>query len=202
MGAWSHHIANISAVLTGGLLCGALVYAQTPATQAPGATPPVETPRVLDGRPDLTGIWIAPPFGAINGKYDQQGSGEIVIQGREGSLENFENDNALRRLGDRNKPLYKPEYWAQVRENDANGNELDPEFKCRLYGVPRLGAPAQIVQTKDQVVLLYAGGFAGQNTFRVVPTDGRPHNPERVKQETWKGDPVGHWEGDSWSFTP
>jgi hypothetical protein len=95
------------------------------------------------------------------------------------------------------KPLYKPEYWAQVRENDANGNELDPEFKCRLYGVPRLGAPAQIIRSKDQVVLLYAGGFAGQNTFRVVPTDGRPHNPERVKQETWKGDPVGHWEGDT-----
>jgi hypothetical protein len=197
MVAWSHHIANISAVLTGSLLCGALVYAQTPATQAPAATAAVETPRTLDGRPDLTGIWIAPPFAAISAKFDQQGSGEIVIQGRDGSVENFENDNALRRLGDRNKPLYKPEYWAQVRENDANGNELDPEFKCRLYGVPRLGAPAQIVQTKDQVVLLYAGGFAGQNTFRVVPTDGRPHNPERVKQETWKGDPVGHWEGDT-----
>jgi hypothetical protein len=195
--AWSHYIANIGAVLTGSLLFGALADAQTPTTQAPAVTATVETPRTLDGRPDLTGIWIAPPFAAISAKFDQQGSGEVVIQGRDGSVENFENDNALRRLGDRNKPLYKPEYWAQVRENDANGNELDPEFKCRLYGVPRLGAPAQMVQTKDQVVLLYAGGFAGQNTFRVVPTDGRAHNPERVKQETWKGDPVGHWEGDT-----
>jgi hypothetical protein len=120
-----------------------------------------------------------------------------VFAARDSSFENFENDNALRRLGDRNKPLYKPEHWAKVRENDANGNELDPEFKCRPYGVPRMGAPSQIVQTKDQVVLLYAGGFAGQNTFRVVPTDGRPHNQARVTQETWKGDPVGHWEGDT-----
>ena len=45
--------------------------------------------------------------------------------------------------------------------------------------------------------LLYSGGFAGQNTFRVVPTDGRAHNEARVKEETWKGDPVGHWEGDT-----
>jgi hypothetical protein len=100
-------------------------------------------------------------------------------------------------MGDRNKPLYQPQFWAQVRENDANGNELDPEFKCRLYGVPRLGAPSQIVQSKGLAVLLYAGGFAGQNTFRVVPTDGRLHNAARVVQETWKGDPVGHWEGNT-----
>ena len=55
------------------------------------------TRSTLDGRPDLTGIWIAPPFAAITAKFDQQGSGEIVIQGRDGSVENFENDNALRR---------------------------------------------------------------------------------------------------------
>jgi hypothetical protein len=196
--AWSRHAARLgAAVLTGGLLCGVLAYAQAPPAPAPAAKAPVTTPRMPDGKPDLSGIWIPPPFGAINAKFDQAGSGEIVVQGRDGSLENFENDNALRRLGDRNKPLYKPEYWAQVRENDANGNALDPEFKCRLYGVPRLGAPAQIVQAKDHVVLLYAGGFAGQNTFRVVPTDGRPHNPARVIQETWKGDPVGHWDGDT-----
>jgi len=59
----------------------------------------------------------------------------------------------------------------------------------------RGGSPSQIVQSKGLAVLLYAGGFAGQNTFRVVPTDGRPHNQARVVQETWKGDPVGHWEG-------
>ena len=126
-----------------------------------------------------------------------KGPARLVIQSRGGDIENFENDNALRRLSDRNKPLYKPEFWAKVRENDADGNKLDPEFKCRMYGVPRLGAPSQIVQTRNQVVLLYSGGFAGQNTFRVVPTDGRPHNEARVKEETWKGDPVGHWEGDT-----
>jgi hypothetical protein len=184
--------------LIGGLLCGAVAYAQMPAPQTPGAVqPPAATPRMPDGKPDLSGIWVAPPNNVLRLKIDAEGSGHIDFPARDGTFDNFENDNALRRLSDRNKPLYKPEFWAKVRENDANGNALDPEFKCRLYGVPRLGAPAQIVQTKDQVVLLYAGGFAGQNTFRVVPTDGRPHNPARVIQETWKGDPVGRWDGDT-----
>jgi hypothetical protein len=184
-----------AAVLIAGLFCGSVANTQVLAAQAPAAK--VATPRTADGKPDLSGIWLATGARVGGTTLDETGSGVTVFAAREGSFENFENDNALRRLGDRNKPLYKPEFWAKVRENDANGNQLDPEFKCRPYGVPRLGAPAQIVQTKDQVVLLYAGGFAGQNTFRVVPTDGRPHNQARVVQETWKGDPVAHWDGDT-----
>jgi hypothetical protein len=192
---WGMAKVNLgAAVLIGGMLYGLAADAQAPAVQA---RPPAGTPRTADGEPDLSGIWVRSAVPGIRGKYDEFGSGEQDYAARDGSFENFENDNALARLGDRNKPLYKPEFWARVRENDADGNELDPEFKCRLYGVPRLGAPSQIVQTKGQIVLLYAGGFAGQNTFRVVPTDGRPHNPARVLQETWKGDPVGHWEGET-----
>jgi hypothetical protein len=188
-------IGLATGLILGGLLSGTISLAQAPTPPSPPAeqSPP---PRAPDGKPDLTGIWIPAVRGGGASRYNEQG-GETVFAARDSSFENFENDNALRRLGDRNKPLYKPEHWAKVRENDANGNELDPEFKCRPYGVPRMGAPSQIVQTKDQVVLLYAGGFAGQNTFRVVPTDGRPHNQARVTQETWKGDPVGHWEGDT-----
>jgi len=197
--AWSRHTTKLrfgAALLVGGILSSVLAYAQTPAP-TPAAQAAVATPRMPDGKPDLSGIWVPQAFRGVINNFDGSGSGEQVYAARDGSFENFENDNALQRMGDRNKPLYKPEFWAQVRENDANGNELDPEFKCRLYGVPRLGAPSHIVQTKDQVVLLYAGGFAGQNTFRVVPTDGRPHNPARVVQETWKGDPVAHWDGDT-----
>lgn len=162
--AWSRRIAGRkfgAAMVIGGLLT-AFAYAQAPQTSPAQPAAKVPTPRMPDGKPDLSGIWVAPPFGGLRTKIDEAGSGDIVFAAREGSFENFENDNALRRLGDRNKPLYKPEFWAKVRENDANGNELDPEFKCRLYGVPRLGAPAQIVQSKDQVVLLTPAGLLGR----------------------------------------
>jgi hypothetical protein len=187
--AWARCIALTGfAALVAGTLYGLRADAQAPAAQS--------VPRTADGEPDLSGIWVRGGGPGIRGKYDETG-GEQDFAAREGTFVNFENDNALARMGDRNKPLYRPQFWAQVRENDANGNELDPEFKCRLYGVPRLGAPSQIVQSKGLAVLLYAGGFAGQNTFRVVPTDGRPHNAARVVQETWKGDPVGNWEGNT-----
>jgi hypothetical protein len=198
---WSLRFVEVkfgAAVVIACILCGALVYAQAPHTPPPpGPLAKAATPRTADGKPDLSGIWVPTGPRVAASKFDEAGSGETVFAAREGNFENFENDNALRRLGDRNKPLYKPDFWAKVRENDANGNQLDPEFKCRPYGVPRLGAPSQIVQTKDQIVLLYAGGFAGQNTFRVIPTDGRPHNQARVAQETWKGDSVGQWEGNT-----
>ena len=54
-----------------------------------------------------------------------------------------------------------------------------------------MGAPSQIVQTPGQVVLLYEN----RNTFRVIPTDGRPHRDD--VEPTWNGDAVGRWEGDT-----
>jgi hypothetical protein len=31
----------------------------------------------------------------------------------------------------------------------------------------------------------------------MIPTDGRNHNVTNVAAETWNGDPVGHWEGET-----
>src|SRR5262245_3066655 len=137
-----------AALLIAAALGGAASLAQAP------AQPSVATPRTIEGKPDLTGIWIPTVRGGGTATFDEFGSGTQDFPARDGSFENFENDNALRRLGDRNKPVYKPEFWAKVRENDLHGNELDPEFKCRPYGVPRMGAPTQIVQTREQIVLL------------------------------------------------
>jgi hypothetical protein len=52
--------------------------------------------------------------------------------------------------------------------------------------------------------VVYAAGFSGYigrylNTaqYRWVWTDGRPHDIAVVLQESWLGEAVGHWEGDT-----
>ena len=62
-----------------------------------------------------------------------------------------------------------------------------------------MGPPAKIVQTADEVIFLYAQGGAGTQPtdFRVIPTDGRKHDPVRAKDVTYYGHSVGRWEGDT-----
>lgn len=49
----------------------------------------------------------------------------------------------------------------------------------------------QIVQGPGYVAIL----VEMIHDARIIPTDGRAHLPEGVRQ--WMGDPVGHWEGDT-----
>jgi hypothetical protein len=94
--AWSRQAAVLAlsaALLIGGVSYGVVTHAQAP----------VGTPRTAEGKPDLAGIWVPSVRGGAASKYDEFG-GETVFAARDNSFENFENDNALRRLGDRNKP--------------------------------------------------------------------------------------------------
>jgi len=38
---------------------------------------------------------------------------------------------------------------------------------------------------------------ADSGNYRVMPTDGRPHDPEAEYGYTYMGSTVGHWEGDT-----
>lgn len=49
----------------------------------------------------------------------------------------------------------------------------------------------QIVQGPGYVTLLHEI----DHSTRVIPTDGRPHIPQNIRQ--WQGDSVGHWEGST-----
>ena len=49
----------------------------------------------------------------------------------------------------------------------------------------------QIVQGPGYVALLHEI----DHSTRVIPTDGRAHVPQQIRQ--WQGDSVGHWEGDT-----
>ena len=90
-----------------------------------------------------------------------------------------------------NKPEYKPELLAKVKDLSDKQGVLDPAFYCKPQGVPRMGPPTQIVQTPGQVVFLYGGS----NLFRVIPIDGRPHRADA--DPSYMGDSIGRVEGDT-----
>jgi hypothetical protein len=184
------------------------------AGQAAAANP--QMPRTPDGHPDLSGRWGGVAGGAI-GTGTVQGldkNGNRVTyanleeakanatkifarnyMARHGNPTWAERDQGMddRYRDNLNPPLYKPEFWDRVQYLDMHGNYLDTAFLCAPVGLPRIGPPVRIIQTPTEAILLYNN----RNTWRVVPTDGRPHGKEDDRDQTYMGDSVGHWEGDT-----
>ena len=91
----------------------------------------------------------------------------------------------------------------------AGPDDLNNNVRCISPGLPRIGGTGgdplygyyQIFQSPGYVVLL-------METFhdaRIIPLDGRPHLPGRVRQ--WSGDSRGRWDGntllvDTTNFSP
>lgn len=172
---------------------GAQTAPTSKASSAKKSESSVATPQLADGRPDLNGVWVPAGSGAGGSaiKKDANGNVDVRLFARDGSPTNFNVDNTIRRRADPNKPVYKPEFLQKIKDLDDNEASEDPLFFCKPAGVPRIGAPNQISQTRGQVVFLYQSG----NTFRVIPTDGRAHS-ENLDQ-TFMGDSVGHWDNDA-----
>jgi hypothetical protein len=72
---------------------------------------------------------------------------------------------------------------------------INPGVECRPRGamgfVLAPAYPIGIVQTPNQFVLL----SEQETTYRVIYTDGRPHQKDPDPQ--YNGDSVGHWDGDT-----
>ena len=176
-----------------------LVPADAAQPQQPAGEPQnMPAPRTADGKPDLSGVWVG--TAASDLKPDAEGNVTVLSKGRpcHPGQEckpgiNFERDSGVRQRMDPNLPVYKPEAWERVQFLDVNGNLQDPEIKCYPPGLPRIGPPSKIVQTPTEVIFLYQT----HNTFRVIPTDGRPHDPIRSQDLTSYGDSLGTWEGDT-----
>lgn len=165
----------------------------------PAAAP---TPRLANGKPDLTGSWQ----GAGGGL---QGSGGDMFrrcsQFQSKTCMEWTNQSAdwvfmsATRL-DQRQPLYKPEHWDKIIELDQWTNKYDPVMTCLPLGNPRQGSPARIFHTEKDITLFYRGGVdggGGYAEFRMIPVDGKPHDPQRALQYTFMGYSVGRWEGDT-----
>ena len=154
-----------------------------------------DTPRMKDGKPDLNGVWINDGMSFLNPQRDANGSVLCIVGCPSAKPANADGAPAAPRPARMppSRPKYKAEFEGKVKELSEKQVALDPALKCGNPGVPRIGPPDQIVQQAGQVVFLYedlSGSF-----FRVIPTDGRPHRKDA--EETFLGDSVGHWEGDT-----
>jgi len=156
------------------------------------------TPRMANGKPDLTGNWIA---SAMNWRYGFRRCGPSQQEGCTSTInqtQDFEFE-APSRFGP-NRPLYKPEHWDKIQQLDMWTNKEDPVMTCQPLGIPRQGAPRRIIQSANDVVFFYgqyADGGGGQGEYRIIPTDGRKHDPKKAVETFYYGYTVGSWEGDT-----
>ena len=90
-------------------------------------------------------------------------------------------------------PPFQP--GGEARFNAKHAPNDDPAgLKCLPVGMPRqifAPYPAQFLMTPCLVTILYEY----EHFFRVIPTDGREHPKDLM--ETWMGNSVGKWEGDT-----
>jgi hypothetical protein len=155
------------------------------------------TPRGADGHPDLNGSW-SPPELPVSAHQDAQGNFYIDAPAEKGGTEPNLTATLGEQLGhviDPNPPPYKPELMAKVKELASDKVKYDPEFHCKPLGVPRAGAPRQIVQTAKLIVFFYDVQEGPPGSYRLIPTDGREHRTD--VDPSYFGDSVGHWEGDT-----
>ena len=164
-----------------GLLGAGPGAAQAPAAAAGANAPAKPVPRA-NGKPDLSGIWVA--TGAL-----------LLFEGEEAFAAAQAADKAAGRCAAaaraaavqtrcrREAPVLPRAPWH--RRSDG---------RCLLTGVPRIQyrpLPFEIVQLPNRTIILYEIHHA----FRIIPSDGTPH-PTDV-EPSYLGDSVGRWEGDT-----
>src|SRR5881296_3738969 len=183
-----------SSKITGQLPRGVMAKTEPPVDKS------VPTPRMGD-HPDLTGNWSYTDW---IGNY-MTGGGRRCAPTQKSDCNRQDNQTydfelySPSRFGNVGRPVYKPAHWDKVQELDVWTNKYDPVMTCQPLGVPREGPPRRIIQTDRDVVFLYFGGDAGggYGEYRVIPTDGRKHDPQKAIAATYLGYTVGRWEGDT-----
>ena len=178
------------------------VAAQTPAPRrSPLVSFPAayKAPRTADGKPDLNGIWqqfttanwdiqdhqAAPgPHKELLGAYSAQPAGLGIVEGGEIPYQPW----ALAKK--------KENFEKRLTADPMNRDVGDPEAKCYLAGVPRSTYepfPFQIIQGPNDIMIVYE--YA--NTARPIHLGELPPAPT----DTWMGQSVGHFEGDTFVVT-
>jgi hypothetical protein len=157
-------------------------------------------PRGPDGKPDLNGIWQAlneanydieghmarPAMALRPGPHGPVPAAPVLALGAVGAV-----PPSLGVVEGGEIP-YKPEALVTKKKNQEDWLNQDPEIKCYLPGVPRatyMPYPFQIVQSTSALTIVYEYAGAVRNVYF--------KNPGPAPTDTWMGQSVGHWEGET-----
>jgi hypothetical protein len=140
-------------------------------------------PRLPDGKPDMQGYY-GPRFNQSIFEIENHPVAHRGIAAGKGSIVDPPNGMIP----------YKPDAAAKAKDLGDNHVYDEPEAHCFMSGVPHSAYQQfgfQVIQPPGYFLIL----FEYAHSFRVIPTDGRPHIPKDIR--LFMGDSVGHWEGDT-----
>ena len=157
-------------------------------------------PRTAGGKPDLSGIWQAmttanydiEPHDAKAAMAFRAGpvvpvpAREVVALGAVGAVPSGTGIVVGGAIP------YLPEALAKRNENRENWLTRDPEVKCYLPGVPRatyMPFPLQIFQSDKAFFIAYEYAGAVRDVYL--------KNPGPPQTDSWMGQSIGRWEGDT-----
>ena len=157
-------------------------------------------PRTPTGRPDLNGLWQAlgnahwdiephtarPALAMQPGPVVPVPANEVLAFGAVGAVPSHWG------IVEGGEIPYLPEALERRNENRENWLERDPNIKCYLPGVPRanyMPFPFQIFQSDTHFFMAYEYAGAVREVYLEDP------GPPQV--DSWMGQSVGHWEGDT-----
>jgi len=153
--------------------------------RGPQLPPPGPTPRMADGKPNMSGYWNA----------GQNGGAVFEVQKHEARSRSLPAGNGA--IVDPPDGLIPYQPWAAEKAKDNFEHHLaeEPELHCYMSGVPKqiyVQFGFQILQPAGYIVM----NWEFMHSYRIIPTDNRQHTlPANV--HLFEGDSVGHWEGDT-----
>ena len=152
----------------------------------PVAAQAYKPPRLSDGKPDLNGIWQTMNAANWDLQSHEARAGAIVASGAWGA------EPGGLSVVDGGEIPYLLAAAAQKKKNFENRANADPELKCYLPGVPRatyMPYPFQIFQSPKAIAIVYQYDSAFRNILL--------KDPGPAPADSWMGQSVGHWEGDT-----
>jgi hypothetical protein len=182
----------------------AAVYAAAPAAPPQPSQRAGGVPRLSNGKPDMNGIWRS----IGNDHYDIEPhtaraalswragpvvpvpAEEVVAFGAVGSVPSG------RGIVVGGKIPYTAAALAKRDENRREWLTRDPEIKCYLPGVPRanyMPFPFQVFQSTSAFFIAYEYAGATRNILF--------KNPGPPETDSWMGQSVGVWDGDTFVVT-